>query len=130
MANDKNNVEDTLKNVISKSAEVSKDVFSKAGDAVQNFSDKSVLKFEIKQLDSKRNKMYTELGKIISELYNTKDFDIKNTAAFSENEIIAEKLTSAVELQNQIKETSELISDKEKQLQEKNKKKVKKSEKK
>lgn len=51
-----------LKDMMGKGATASKNAFEKAGSAVQDFSDKSVLKIEIKQLESKRNQDYTKLG--------------------------------------------------------------------
>ncbi|MCI5665264.1 MAG: hypothetical protein MR353_00685, partial [Spirochaetia bacterium] len=59
--------EQKIKDFLSKSAEVSKNAFSKATDAVQKFSDKSVLKIQIQNQKSARSKKYTELGELVSE---------------------------------------------------------------
>ncbi len=53
---------DKMKEYLDKGIEVSKEAFSKAGDAVQDFGDKSVVRIEIKQLESKLNKEYASLG--------------------------------------------------------------------
>mgnify|MGYP007101830186 CR=1 FL=1 len=118
------NIEETLKGVISKSAEVSKDVFTKAGGAVQNFSDKSVLKFEIKQLKEKRKNLYTDLGQRMSELLLTKGFNFEDTAAStSKSDEITAGIESISELQDKINDISALIKEKEASLKIKNEKK-------
>ena len=61
-------LESKVKNAISKGAKVSKEAFEKAGNKIQNFTDKSVLKMEIRQLETKRDCKYEELGLKISEL--------------------------------------------------------------
>lgn len=59
-----------MKEYLEKSVEASKDAFSKAGDAVQDFGDKSVLKIEIKQINSRLNREYRSLGTQIYRLYS------------------------------------------------------------
>lgn len=54
---------DKMKNYLDKGVEVSKDAFSRAGTAVQDFGDKSVLRIEKKQFESKLEKEYISLGK-------------------------------------------------------------------
>lgn len=114
------NIEDKLKTVISKSAEVSKDVFKKTGDAVQNFSDKSVLKFEIKQLTSKRQKLYTELGKKLSAFLSQDIINLNDTAASSsQNSNAASALQTLADIQKQIEDLTALILSKENTLKQK-----------
>lgn len=60
---------DKMKEYFDKGLEVSKDAISKAGDAVQDFGDKSVVRIEIKQLESKLNKEYASLGTQVFGLY-------------------------------------------------------------
>ena len=48
------------KDVMDKVVVSSKDAFSKAGNAIQKFGDKSVLKIEIMQLKSKRKNAYSK----------------------------------------------------------------------
>ncbi|MCR4742566.1 MAG: hypothetical protein K5866_06830 [Treponema sp.] len=52
-----------VKDFFSKGAKASKDAFMKAGDKVQEFSDKSVIKIEKKQLENKLDNNFSELGK-------------------------------------------------------------------
>lgn len=61
---------DKVKEYFDKGIEVSKDALSKAGDAVQDFGDKSVVRIEIKQLESKLNKEYSSLGTQVYNLYS------------------------------------------------------------
>jgi hypothetical protein len=51
------------KNAIDKSLEVSKKALDKAGAVVQDFSDKSVVRIEIHQFESKRDEQLRILGK-------------------------------------------------------------------
>lgn len=51
------------KNAIDKSLEVSKKALDKAGAVVQDFSDKSVVRIEIHQFESKRDEQIRILGK-------------------------------------------------------------------
>lgn len=121
------NIEDKLKTVISKSAEVSKDVFKKTGDAVQNFSDKSVLKFEIKQLTSKRQKLYTELGKKLSAFLSQDIINLNDTASSSsQNSNAASALQTLADIQKQIEDLTALILSKEDTLKQKSSKSEKK----
>jgi hypothetical protein len=67
-----------LKNFISKSSDVTKSAFSKASNAVQKFSDKSVLKIEIKQMESKKEKLFTKIGKHLSSVLAHENVDLMN----------------------------------------------------
>ena len=67
-----------LKNFISKSSVVTKSAFSKASNAVQKFSDKSVLKIEIKQMESKKEKLFTKIGKHLSSVLSNENVDLMN----------------------------------------------------
>lgn len=55
-----------LRDILEKGAKVSKAAFEKAGDAVQEFSDKSVVRLERKQLENRRDTKYTELGRAVA----------------------------------------------------------------
>lgn len=57
-----------VKDMFSKGARASKDAFEKAGDKVQDFTDKSVIKIEKRQLETKRDCKYEELGLKLSQL--------------------------------------------------------------
>lgn len=54
---------------VNKVIDASKLAATKAGVALQDFSDKSVIKFEIHQFDSKMKADYTKLGKIASDRF-------------------------------------------------------------
>ena len=81
-----------LKNFISKSSDVTKSAFSKASNAVQKFSDKSVLKIEIKQMESKKEKLFTKIGKHLSSVLAHENVDIMNLQNSND-----EKITTLVE---------------------------------
>lgn len=67
-----------LKNFISKSSDVTKSAFSKASNAVQKFSDKSVLKIEIKQMESKKEKLFIKIGRHLSSVLSHENVDLMN----------------------------------------------------
>lgn len=56
-----------MKSFFDKSVDASKSAFEKAGDAVQEFGDKSVTKIEIKKLETKLEKQYEKFGKFVYE---------------------------------------------------------------
>lgn len=81
-----------LKNFISKSSDVTKSAFSKASNAVQKFSDKSVLKIEIKQMESKKEKLFTKIGKHLSSVLSNENVDLINLQNSND-----EKITTLIE---------------------------------
>lgn len=97
----------SAKKIVSKGAKASKNAFEKAGDKVQDFTDKSVVKLEKHQLETKRDCKYEELGLKISEL-------LIQGAAISN---ITEKDTKIIEdIQKEIKELTDQIVEKENQM--------------
>ena len=60
--------EEKLKVWVKKGAKASKSAFEKAGGAVQDFSDKSVLKLDKMKLESQKNKKFTELGIAVNDM--------------------------------------------------------------
>jgi malonyl CoA-acyl carrier protein transacylase len=60
---------DKMKEYLDKGVEVSKEALSKAGEAVQDFSDKSVTKIESHQLVSRQNKEYRLLGQAVEKFF-------------------------------------------------------------
>ena len=56
-----------FKDGLDKFVNSSKKAFGKAGNAVQDFSDKSVIRIEKKQYESKRDALYEKLGKMVSD---------------------------------------------------------------
>ena len=89
----------------------SKKAFGKAGSAVQDFSDKSVIRIEKKQYESKRDGLYEKLGKIVA------DSLIENPSAaidFSSQEIVS-IIEDVKKYTDEIKNREDLLS-KEKQF--------------
>lgn len=60
---------DKMKEYLDKGVEVSKEALAKAGDVVQDFSDKSVTKIEAHQLVSRQNKEYRSLGQAVLKFF-------------------------------------------------------------
>lgn len=109
--------EQKIKDFLSKSAEVSKNAFSKATDAVQKFSDKSVLKIQIQNQKSARSKKYTELGELVSELLSKKGADIGNLAAVLPADETLKAIEQIKKVQKEILSISKDIKELEKQLE-------------
>lgn len=96
-----------VKDLFSKGAEASKEAFEKAGDKVQDFTDKSVLKIEKKQLESKLENKYAEMGKIIAAALESSD---KITISDEVVKTAAEAMQAEIkDLQKQIKEKEALL---------------------
>ncbi len=64
---------DRMKTCIDKGVDVSKDMFSKAGSAIQDFGDKSVTRIELHQLESKAKQEFASLGMQIYELFRSQN---------------------------------------------------------
>ena len=109
--------EQKIKDFLSKSAEVSKNAFSKATDAVQKFSDKSVLKIQIQNQKSARSKKYTELGEPVSELLSKKGADIGNLSAVLPADETLKAIEQIKKVQKEILGISKDIKELEKQLE-------------
>lgn len=60
----------------------SKKAFGKAGNAVQDFSDKSVIRIEKKQFESKRKDQYEKLGKLVFDAFSA---DAKSKVSVSDD---------------------------------------------
>ena len=65
---DSKEIESKVKEIGKKVAEVSKSAFDKASDKVQDFTDKSILKIDIKKLQVKQNELYKNLGEKVSKI--------------------------------------------------------------
>lgn len=109
--------EQKIKDFLSKSAEVSKNAFSKATDAVQKFSDKSVLKIQIQNQKSARSKKYTELGELVSELLSKKGADIGILSAVLPADETLKAIEQIKKVQKEILGISKDIKELEKQLE-------------
>ena len=96
-----------VKQLFTKGAEASKEAFEKAGDKVQDFTDKSVTKIEKKQLENKLEAKYAELGKQISSILNDKDKIVINDEEIASN---AKKIQKEIkDFLDQIKEKDSLL---------------------
>lgn len=63
---------DKAKNLFDRGFSASKKAIGAAGEAVQDFSDKSVTTIEIKQLESKIKKQYSNLGEYVNSVFSKK----------------------------------------------------------
>jgi len=93
-----------VKEMFSKGAKASKDAFEKAGDKVQDFTDKSVIKIEKHQLESKRDCKYEELGLKLSQML------MEGAVVSSSNQ---EDVNILNDIQEEIKNLSDQIREKE-----------------
>ena len=85
---DSKEIESKVKEIGKKVAEVSKSAFDKASVKVQDFTDKSILKIDIKKLQVKQNELYKNLGEIVSKFllslllsttYSIKSYDLPDS---------------------------------------------------
>ena len=96
-----------VKDLFSKGTQVSKDALSKAGDKVQDFTDKSVAKIEIHRIESKRNDKYKEMGLKLSQML------LEGASITCSN---AEDIKILNDIQAEIKNLGEQIKNKENEL--------------
>jgi len=96
-----------VKALFSKGVESSREVFEKAGDKVQDFTDKSVTKIEIHKLETKRDCKYEEMGLKLSQML------LEGASITSSN---PEDIKILNDIQEEIKKLAEEISEKEKEL--------------
>lgn len=75
---------ESVKKFFGKSAQASKNAAVKAGTAIQNFSDKSVVKIEIKQFENKKKNCYSELGKYVADSFMVQE---KKTLKSTDEEV-------------------------------------------
>lgn len=106
-------IETKIKDVVVKGTEVSKNAISKAGEAIQTFSDKSILKIERSQLASKRNKTYEALGRALSELYLSKKLIL---SAKNDDETTLTAIKEMEKIQKEIEKLTKQIHEKTDQL--------------
>ena len=96
-----------VKSLFSKGVESSREVLEKAGDKVQDFTDKSVIKIEIHKLETKRDCKYEEMGLKLSQML------LEGASITCEN---ADDIKILNDIQEDIKNLAEQISEKEKCL--------------
>ena len=102
---------DDLKNKVSdlftRGRLASKEAFEKAGDKVQDFTDKSVTKIEIHKLETRRDCKYEEMGLKLSQML------LQGASITCEN---VEDIKILNDIQEEIKTLAEQISEKEREL--------------
>ena len=81
-----------------------------AGNAISDFGDKSVVRIEITQLNSKLDKAYKELGRTVYEALSQGE----GTSVSSGDENIASKLTGIKELLEGIEKREKALSEEKK----------------
>lgn len=115
---DSQSFEEKFKEALANGVKSSKEMLSKAGAAVQKFSDKSVIKIEKQQLISKQKDKYSEMGKKLSDLLKMKNSDLGNLASiFETSETAATLKDEILALQTEIKKLDKEISEHDKQLE-------------
>ncbi len=75
---DKNELGEKIKGFLAKGTQASKKALEKAGNTVQDFSDKSVTKIEIKQLKGKIDSLYQKIGYEVFNSQNEIELTIKS----------------------------------------------------
>lgn len=96
-----------VKEIFSRGTQVSKEAFEKAGDKVQDFTDKSVTKIEIHKLETKRDCKYEELGLKLSQML------LQGASITCEN---VEDIKILTDIQEEIKTLSDQIRERESEL--------------
>ena len=80
-------LESKVKAWFSRSAKASKEAFEKAGGKVQDFTDRSVLKVEKRQLETKRESYYNTLGKRLYQLFSNNEIELTIQDEENKNEL-------------------------------------------
>lgn len=103
---DTNETKEKVKGTVDKIFDASKRALGKAGKAVQDFSDKSVIKIEIRQIESKIKAKKTEIGELVY------DSIISNNEINTQNEKIQSLIKEITELNKDIEERSVSLTQK------------------
>ncbi len=96
-----------VKDLFFRGTQASKEAFEKAGDKVQDFTDKSLTKIEIHKLETKRDCKYEEMGLKLSQML------LQGASITCEN---VEDIKILNDIQEEIKNISEEIKNKESEL--------------
>ena len=96
-----------VKELFSRGTQASREALEKAGDKVQDFTDKSVTKIEIHKLETKRDCKYEEMGLKLSQML------LEGASITSSN---PDDIRVLNDIQEEIKNLAEQISEKEKEL--------------
>ena len=100
---------DKVKDFMDKSVEVSKTAITKAGDAVQDFSEKSVIRIDIKKLESKLEKLINELGSYVFDKFNSENAEFVNAS----DEKVASIINNINEVKSQLASKTEELEKKD-----------------
>ena len=100
-------VKNKVKDLFTRGTQASKEALEKAGDKVQDFTDKSVTKIEIHKLETKRDCKYEEMGLKLSQML------LQGASITCEN---VEDIKILNDIHEEIKNLSEQIREKEKEL--------------
>ena len=101
---DSKEIESKVKEIGKKVAEVSKSAFDKASVKVQDFTDKSILKIDIKKLQVKQNELYKNLGEIVSKFLSEEIINQLGIDNPAEKENILSIQNEIIELEKQIQQ--------------------------
>ena len=96
-----------VKDLFSRGTQASKEALERAGDKVQDFTDKSVTKIEIHKLETRRDCKYEEMGLKLSQMV------LEGASITCEN---PEDIRILNDIQEEIKNLAEQISEKEREL--------------
>lgn len=96
-----------VKDIFSRGTKASREALEKAGDKVQDFTDKSVTKIEIHKLETQRDCKYEEMGIKLSQML------LEGASITCDN---AEDIRLLNDFQEEIKNLSEQIRLKEQEL--------------
>lgn len=96
-----------VKEMFSRGTKASKEALEKAGDKVQDFTDKSVTRIEIHKIETKRDCKYEEMGLKISQML------LEGASITSSN---PDDIRILNDIQEEIKNLSEQIKQKENEL--------------
>lgn len=100
---------DKVKDFMDKGVEVSKTALTKAGEAVQDFSEKSVIRIDIKKLESKLEKLINELGSYVFDKFNSEYAE----SVYASDEKVASIIKNINEVKNQIASKTEELEKKD-----------------
>ena len=104
---DMDEIGNKVKDLFSRGTKASKKALEKAGDKVQDFTDKSVTKIEIHRLETKRDCKYEEMGLKLSQML------LEGASITCSN---ADDIKILNDIQEEIKSLAEHIKNKEQEL--------------
>lgn len=103
-----------IKDVFKKTATATKSAFEKAGEKVQDISDKNAVRMEIHKLEKDVSSQYEEMGKVLYKaLCSGAKIDLSNTKKLPESiteEAFLDFQTKIKKLKNQITEKEALLT--------------------